>query len=216
MTGRPPSMQPYVVNGKVYYPLPSALGYREVGYASWYGRAFHGRPTASGEPYNMYRFTAAHKTLPLGTYCLVENLENGKKTVVKINDRGPFVKRRIIDLSYAAARAIGMVGPGVAKVRVTALGESTTRTRAAFKHLPDFAHGRFYVQIGAFRDKANALRLRERLLKRFKTVKIRKRWTPKGTLYGVQVYAGTYIVAARKLEKSLERTGYPDSFIVSD
>ena len=96
------------------------------------------------------------------------------------------------------------------------MAESTSRARPSFEHVPDFYHGRFYVQVGAFREKANAKRLREKLLKRFKKVKIKTRWTPKGILYGVQVYAGTYIATARRLERHLEMTGYPDSFLVSE
>jgi rare lipoprotein A len=93
------------------------------GYASWYGRAFHGKPTASGERFNMFKLTAAHRTLPFGTIVLVTNLENGRRVVVRINDRGPFVdqKKRIIDLSYKAAKKIGLVKTGVAKVRVDVL-----------------------------------------------------------------------------------------------
>ena len=217
--GIPPTQKPYVIKGKTYYPLPHAIGYREVGNASWYGKGFHGRPTASGEIYDMYKFTAAHKTLPIGTYCLVENLENGRRTIVRINDRGPFVKNRIIDLSFAAARAIGMIGPGVARVRVTALGEARSRpTRGAvvFKHLPDLMHGRFYVQVGAFKDRANAMRLRKKLVKEYGNVVVRRRWTPRGIFHGVQVFAGTYLGDAKRLEARLERRGYGDSFIVSD
>lgn len=123
----PPSQRPYTINGETYYPLPSASGYMETGKASWYGHPFHGRRTSSGETYDMYKVSAAHKVLPLGTYVLVENLGNGKNIVLRINDRGPFVKGRIIDLSYAAASAIDVVGPGVADVRVTALAKEVGR-----------------------------------------------------------------------------------------
>jgi rare lipoprotein A len=97
--------------------------YVEIGIASWYGPGFHGRRTASGEIYNMYAYTAAHKTLPLGTYVRVINLENGKSVVVRINDRGPFKKGRIIDLSYAAAKKIGMIEKGTARVRLEILSK---------------------------------------------------------------------------------------------
>jgi rare lipoprotein A len=96
----------YLVNGERYYPLPDSLGFIETGKASWYGKDFHGRPTSSGETYDMYKKTAAHKTLPIGTYIRVINLENNRSTIVRINDRGPFVKGRIIDLSYGAAKEI--------------------------------------------------------------------------------------------------------------
>jgi rare lipoprotein A len=99
-------------------------GYRMDGVASWYGHKFHGRPTASGETYNMNDLTAAHKTLPLGTLVKVTNMENHKEVVVRINDRGPFIDNRVIDLSLAAAKKIAMIGPGTASVRVSVLGKS--------------------------------------------------------------------------------------------
>lgn len=111
----------YRVYGKRYHVLKTSKNYEEKGTASWYGPQFHHRPTSSGERFNMYKLTAAHKTLPLSTYVLVTNLINGRQVVVRVNDRGPFVANRIIDLSYAAAKKIGMVGSGVTKVRVKAL-----------------------------------------------------------------------------------------------
>jgi rare lipoprotein A len=111
----------YVIKGKRYYILASAEGYQEKGIASWYGEPFHGRKTASGEVYNMFEVTAAHKTLPLQTWVEVKNLKNNKKLVVRINDRGPFIDGRIIDLSQAAAVELGVHRPGVAPVVVTAV-----------------------------------------------------------------------------------------------
>ena len=129
-------------------------GYTEVGYASWYGPKFHGRRTSSGEIFNMYDMTCAHRTLPLGTILLVTNLENGRSVVVRVNDRGPFVKGRIIDLSYAAARALGMVEKGVVKVRIRVLGFSKNyRSRS------------YWVQAAAFLDRIKAIRLARRLRK---------------------------------------------------
>ncbi len=111
----------YVVFGKRYYTKPSSKGYVETGGASWYGKKFHGRKTSSGERYNMYGMTAAHKTLPLPTYAKVTNLANRRSVIVKINDRGPFHGKRIIDLSYAAATKLGVLKHGVAKVEVRAI-----------------------------------------------------------------------------------------------
>ena len=113
---------PYLIDGVRYEPINTSKGYVEEGIASWYGDDFHGKATANGECYNMYAFTAAHKTLPLPTVARVTNLENGKSVVVKVNDRGPFARGRIIDLSYAAAQSIGMVGKGTAPVKVEAIG----------------------------------------------------------------------------------------------
>lgn len=114
----PPS---YSVNGRTYHVLQSNVGYDAQGVASWYGPQFHGRKTASGEPYDMYAMTAAHKTLRIPSYARVTNLENGASVIVRVNDRGPFVSNRIIDLSYAAARKIGMIGRGTAMVDVQAI-----------------------------------------------------------------------------------------------
>ncbi len=116
----------YEVFGVDYYLLPSNQNYTERGVASWYGDKFHGKRTSSGEPYNMYAMTAAHKTLPIPVYAQVTNLENGRKVIVKINDRGPFVKNRIIDLSYAAAIKLGVVAKGTARVEVTTIIPSST------------------------------------------------------------------------------------------
>lgn len=113
----------YVIDGKRYHIMATANGYKQKGVASWYGEPFHGRKTASGEVYDMYRVTAAHKTLPLHTWVEVKNLENNKKLVVRINDRGPFVDGRIIDLSRKAAEEMGMLNAGVAKVYVRAISE---------------------------------------------------------------------------------------------
>lgn len=116
--GNPPS---YEVNGETYHVLPTARGYQERGRASWYGEDFHGKRTSSGEPYNMHAMTAAHKTLPLPTYVRVTNVENGREIIVRVNDRGPFVEDRIIDLSFAAATELGVIRRGTAEVEVTAI-----------------------------------------------------------------------------------------------
>jgi peptidoglycan lytic transglycosylase len=117
--GNPPF---YDVLGKRYYVLTSSAGYRATGIASWYGREFHGLTTSSGEPYDMHAMTAAHTTLPIPTWVEVTNLDNGKRVIVKVNDRGPFVDNRLIDLSYAAAQSLDMVRNGTARVEVRSLG----------------------------------------------------------------------------------------------
>lgn len=118
---RPQNQKSYVVLGKRYYPMSSNAGYREKGVASWYGKKFHGRKTATGETYDMYQMTAAHKTLPLPSYAEVTNLDNGRKIIVRVNDRGPFHGGRIIDLSYAGATKLGIIGRGTGKVEVRAI-----------------------------------------------------------------------------------------------
>lgn len=122
----------YTALGHTYYVMKNAAGFTQTGYASWYGRQFHGKRTSSGEPYNMFRMTAAHKRLPLPTWVRVTNLDNGLHCIVKVNDRGPFHKGRIIDLSYAAARRLKIVGNGSAPVRI----ETVT---PASMHEPDTA-----------------------------------------------------------------------------
>jgi rare lipoprotein A len=108
----------YSVYGKHYFILSSSKNYKEKGMASWYGRGFNRKRTSSGERYNMYRMTAAHKTLPLDSYVEVTNLNNGRRVVVRVNDRGPFVSNRLIDLSYVAAKKLGIIGQGLAQVEV--------------------------------------------------------------------------------------------------
>ena len=136
-------------------PGPPAAGLEEVGFASWYGAPHHGRRTASGEVYDMNQLTAAHRTLPFGTRLLVTNRDTSRSTEVRVNDRGPFVAGRILDLSYAAARQIGAVGPGIfpVRLRVIALPGSRTDTPAG--------DGSFTVQEGAFTSRARAEALRE-------------------------------------------------------
>lgn len=147
--GNPPF---YEVMGQRHYVLDSAAGYRMTGVASWYGEKFHGRETSSGEVYDMYGLTAAHTTLPLPTWVEVTHLENGRRVVVKINDRGPFLHNRIIDLSYGAAEALNMVSAGTAPVEVRVLGAPAVRSTQ-----------RIYLQAGAFTRQDSATRLADML-----------------------------------------------------
>lgn len=158
--------KPYKVAGKWYYPLDSNAQYNQVGIASWYGKKFHGRKTANGETYNMYSMTAAHTTLPMPSLVLVTNLDNGKSVKVRVNDRGPFVKGRLIDLSYAAAKALGYVKRGTARVRVQTLNAAkhavtshpVVKTYAPQPTVsqPQQEPKMAYVQVGAFAEKSNA------------------------------------------------------------
>ena len=155
--GNPPF---YDVLGRRYFVLAAADGYLERGVASWYGPTFHGGNTSSGEPYDMYGMSAAHRTLPLPTYARVTNLRNGRSVVVRINDRGPFVANRLIDLSYTAAAKLDMIRDGTTLVEVRALtpGAPDELTRSAQSPPPSL-----YVQAGAFADAHNAQHLLERL-----------------------------------------------------
>lgn len=175
--GNPPS---YEVFGKRYTVLDSAEGYKEQGVASWYGPGFHGRRTSSGETYDQYAMTAAHKSLPLPTYAEVTNLNNGKSIIVKINDRGPFHDNRVIDLSYSAATRLGIVTRGTGLVEVRAIDPIKYAKRASGElgndlEIIDVAATKtpvaqeiaverkldIFVQIGAFRSQENADRLKQ-------------------------------------------------------
>ena len=173
--------KPYSVYGTAYTPLADTSGYRERGVASWYGKKFHGRRTSSGEPYDMYAMTAAHKTLPLPSYVRVRNLENGRSIVARVNDRGPFLHNRLIDLSYAGAAKLGILGTGTGLVEVEAVSPDEPDTQvakvetyglqvispAAAEELPESpataAAPKLYLQVGAFGQRDNAVSLRDRL-----------------------------------------------------
>lgn len=162
----------YVALGQRYVPMPEADGYSERGMASWYGKKFHGKRTSSGEKYNMYKMTAAHRTLPLPSYARVTNLENGESVVVRVNDRGPFLHNRLIDLSYAAAYKLDIIGEGTGRVKVESIDTGTSGAVAGAGSAPATgapveAHSgdaeRFYVQFGAFSQSANAQSLKQKL-----------------------------------------------------
>jgi rare lipoprotein A len=167
--GNPPV---YEVYGVRYRVMPSSYGYQERGVASWYGEKFHGRATSSQEPYDMHAMTAAHKTLPLPTYVEVRNLRNNKSVIVRVNDRGPFVDNRIIDLSYSAAKELDLIRDGTGLVEVTAISfdpqpasdrtlraESSPPTTTESAARPGQAReAAIFVQVGAFGDPENARR----------------------------------------------------------
>jgi rare lipoprotein A len=161
----------YQVNGHSYQVMKTSYGYQETGVASWYGKKFHGRMTSNQEPYDMYAMTAAHKSLPLPTYVRVKNLRNNKSIIVRVNDRGPFVHNRIIDLSYSAARKLDMISTGTSLVEVTAISfdnppKKQTVTSAPVVKEPEkqevtasvAKESTVYVQVGAFGDAENAKR----------------------------------------------------------
>jgi len=217
----PATTKPYIVNGVAYYPLPSKEGFVQVGIASWYGRKFHRKKTSSGEIYNMYDKTAAHKTLPFGTHVKVKNLSNSKEVIVRINDRGPFVKQRIIDLSYGAGREIGLIGPGTARVRLVALSREVGKiksgnTQKTLVEAKDFNTGKFTVQVGAFEERENAERLTGRLRVIFDHVTITA-YEPYPTriLYRVRVSLSENMTEAGDIVTRLEYLGFSETFVVA-
>lgn len=153
------TMRPYKVGGKKYYPTRVSVGDTFSGIASWYGSDFHGKKTSNGEIYNMYALTAAHKTLPMNTMLRVTNLNNNKNVIVRVNDRGPFIAGRVVDLSKTAASKINMIGTGTAPVRVEVLGFNASKSTGSYvaKNTQKvYEGGDFMVQIGAFRKKSGA------------------------------------------------------------
>jgi rare lipoprotein A len=185
--------------------LGSAEGYSETGVASWYGPNFHGKKTANGERYDMYQMTAAHRILPMHTRLMVRNLENGRTAEVRVNDRGPFVGNRVIDLSYAAANLLGVVGPGTARVSLQTIpGERIQYV------------GPFYVQYGAFVVEENAKRLRSRLVARgFTGTRIAKGELDGTTFWRVQVGAFSSLGEAESTRIRLAKES-PGCFIIAD
>jgi len=210
-------MRPYIVDGKIYFPLQSAEGYEEVCLASWYGPGFHGKQAAGGEIYNMYDYTAAHRILPIGTYVLVKNLENGKELVVRINDRGPFVENRCIDLSFASALALGIVGKGTARVKITALSEAELSNLGyVYKNQPTFRFNEFYLQVGAFKNYANAIKFKEELEQDFSRVEIVPFEHPQlGLIYRVQIFIGEDYYLAFKHAERLKKERFKSGFLVA-
>lgn len=204
-----PKTNPYTVMGKTYYPLKSANGYDEIGMASWYGKDFHGNKTANGQIYNMYGVSAAHKTLPLGTQVRVTNLENNRSVVLVINDRGPFVHGRILDLSYGAAQKLDTVERGVAKVRITAIG-SVPVNRSYAKGMKYY-----HVRVGAFADRSNADRVHRQLVAQgYKDATITTVARDGRVLHVVQAGSFSSRDKAEQIMESL-KDDFPSCYIIS-
>lgn len=213
----------YVVFGKRYYTLPSSKGYKEQGIASWYGSKFHGQRASSGETYDLYKMTAAHRTLPLPTYARVTNLRNGRAVIVKINDRGPFHNNRVIDLSYVAAAKLGILEYGTGLVEVEAIDPSTpaqpsqpASTRTASK--PAIREDAImYLQVGAFSQRSNADQLRNRLQStEIGNVKIIEGNGSSGTLYRVRIGPLTSVEEADRIANTLVSQGISDTQVIID
>ncbi|MGD2055192.1 MAG: septal ring lytic transglycosylase RlpA family protein [Gammaproteobacteria bacterium] len=209
----------YVVNGKRYYTLSSSSGYVERGIASWYGSKFHGRRTSSGEIYDLYKMTAAHKTLPLPTYAEVVNLSNGRSVIVKINDRGPFHANRIIDLSYVAAARLGILEYGTGLVEVRAIDPAAPAARhvAAAQKPAGGKNPSLFLQVGAFRDRDNARRLSERLqASDLGQIHILAVDSPSGPLYRVRIGPLESVDDADRISNSLISLGINESRVIID
>jgi rare lipoprotein A len=231
---------PYTVYGISYSPLTDTQDYRERGIASWYGKKFHSKRTSSGEPYDMYAMTAAHKTLPLPSYARVRNLQNGRSVVVRVNDRGPFLHDRLIDLSYAAAARLGILGTGTGVVEVEAISPDEPATQVAqvktyplqviapavaAEELPasptTTANPKLYLQVGAFTQWDNAVTLRNRLEREaLRPISIQPSQAAKGNepdtarIYRVRVGPLTNVEEGDRLTERAAQLGVPDARLV--
>jgi rare lipoprotein A len=211
----------YVVEGKRYYVLDNVGGFKQRGIASWYGKKFHGRKTSSGEVYNMYGMTAAHKTLPIPVYVRVKNLANGRSVVVKVNDRGPFIEGRIIDLSYTAAQKLDIIGTGTARVEVNTLapGQNETASVSVVRTIPladkvaeDIP---LFIQVGSFGQEFNALNLLRDLQDlNERAVSISELATNNGLFYRVRVGPLYDIDEANAVIRRLKGKGFTTARIV--
>lgn len=212
--------KPYKIGRNWYQPLPHARGFEQRGKASWYGKEFHGRKTSNGEIYNMYAMTAAHKTLPFDTYVSVRNLENNKKIKVRINDRGPFARNRIIDLTYAGAKKLGMVGPGTAYVEIIALGPSSKTVSSdnagQSSTSVNYYKGNFTVQIGAFSQWENAENLKKKLARSYKNAHITAYYDGNKTLYRVRVGQCSTLEEADQYEELMIKNGFENAFAIAE
>jgi len=235
--GNPPE---YEIRGERYYVQNSSADYRERGVASWYGKDFHGRSTANGETYDMYGLSAAHKTLPIPTWVEVTNLSNDRRIIVRINDRGPFIAGRIIDLSYGAARELDMIEAGTARVEVRALGvpaggepqrreafaqNSSEPPRTGFSLISAAAAAepgpddrplqQVFAQVGAFSDQANAARFADRLRANGqRNVFVLSEAVASGQLHRVRIGPLTDVAAFDDVRRDLISLGVRDSLLV--
>jgi rare lipoprotein A len=209
----------YVVFGKRYHVLNSSDGFVQRGIASWYGTKFHGRSTSSGEVYNMHAMTAAHKTLPIPVYVHVKNIDNGRSMVVRVNDRGPFVAGRIIDLSYAAAKKLGVDGPGTANVEIRTVGPGQAQQGSVVRAIPlsqDLqADIPLFIQMGSFSSHVNASNLVKNLLDANEsTAQISHLQTDSGLYYRVRVGPLYDIDEANAIVRRLKGKGFQTARIV--
>ena len=210
----------YQVFGKTYYVKDSADGFKQKGIASWYGRKFHGQRTSSGEDYNMYAMTAAHKSLPIPVYVEVTNTDNGRKAIVRVNDRGPFHEGRIIDLSYAAATKLGVAQTGTANVSirvVTSEVEKKRRRSEVFVESSVSESDKLYVQVAAFATEKNAQKhLKKLQAEGFFDVRLHTESKKGKTVYRVRIGPLPSEHVAKNVLSQLEEKNHHDLKIVKN
>ena len=198
---------PYQIDGVTYYPLKNARDFSEEGVASWYGPSFHGQLTSNKEVYNMNEMTAAHKTLPFNTLLKVVNQENGAEAIVRINDRGPFSKDRVIDLSYQAAQKLGIIGKGTANVRLVALANGNDDLGANMGVQDAYA-----VQVAVFKNPGNANRVGQKL----ENSRIKTFYQDGTQYYRVVVGSFTDFDDALRVRDDVRKQGFSKAYIVPD
>ena len=211
--GNPASYEQF---GKRYHVLESSKGFVQEGIASWYGTKFHGERTSSGETYDMYAMTAAHKTLPLPTYVEVVNQDNGRRAIVKVNDRGPFHPGRIIDLSYAAAIKLGVDKAGTAKVRIRAIDPATHDAEEPAAAQQGVDDGKVYVQVAAFSSEQRALDMLQSLREaNFRSARIHVERKQEKLLYRVRIGPLPSTDVAEELLSQLQKSEHHNAKIVT-
>ena len=197
---------PYIVDGILYTPLTELNNFSQTGRASWYGKKFHGKKTSSGEIYNMYKFSAAHKTLPIPSYIEVTNLANNKSLVIRVNDRGPFVGPRILDLSYAAAKELGFVSQGTTQIKIESISQIL---RPEDGSMPRGV----YLQTGVYSQQKNALQAKVRLESEGYKVKVDN---SDGNLYKVKVGPFSTAVIAYNQKLDLEKMLHQPVMLITE
>jgi len=222
----------YVVRGKRYRVMKTATGFKQKGIASWYGKKFHGHRTSSGESYNMYAMTAAHKNLPLPSYVHVTNLDNGRSVIVRVNDRGPFHASRIIDLSYAAAKKLGITPTGTSPVEIRVIDPRQRNRRTRVSAIDHFkkktpsstttpavtqkAAAQVYLQVGAFSKRNNADELCEQLASLLTSGNINTGYNVENKLYRVRIGPLNTTEEASQIAARISQAGIAQAKIVYD
>ena len=209
----------YRVNGKSYRVLNSSTGYKQRGIASWYGKKFHGHRTSNGEIYDMYRMTAAHKTLPLPTYVRVTHLKNGRSVILRVNDRGPFHRNRLIDLSYVAAKKLGITATGTGIVEVEAINPTQyahKKNNKVTQHPVSNTDFKIYLQAGAFSQAQNARYLQDRIQRLGLAQATQVKFDPYQKLYKVRIGPFNNVDTADIISETLMQHSVDKAYIVVD
>jgi rare lipoprotein A len=229
--GNPPK---YTVLGQTYYVKQSSDNHIERGIASWYGTKFHGRKTSNGEIYDMYKMTAAHKTLPIPTYVEVTNLKNGRSVVVRVNDRGPFHENRIIDLSYVAAKKLGIAANGTGLVEVRSIDPNNWQAKPNSRYARNYRtasssvaktrqpatdtgqDAALFIQAGAFASQHNAKQLQQKLNELLPDSSVKLAFAEQDRLYRVRIGPIPSVSEADRVARTISENGYPAPQVVID